>query len=290
MQSMTGYGKAEYNKEGVDLVVEIRSVNNRFLDVVSKYPRSFMKYDDLIRKTVSQKLSRGRVEVMIQLNKTELSSSPVNVDLSLAASYYNAAKRISEAFPDLKNDLTVGSIMRSPDVVTQEADGDEDRYGEPLKAALINALDNLNAMRKTEGDKLKADLIARNKEVLSLVKEIEARAPLVKEDYFIRLKERMKELLGGVDYDQTRLLQEVAVFADKSNIDEEITRLKSHVSQLYEIAEQENSGKKLDFLMQEFNREANTICSKSNDVTITSAALKLKCEIEKMREQIQNVE
>ena len=290
MQSMTGYGKAEYNNGGINLVVEIKTVNNRFLDVVSKYPRSFIKYDDLIRKTVAAKLSRGRVEVMIQLKETEQSASLVNVDLFLAESYYNASKVIAEKFPELKNDVTVGSLMRSPDVLTINADEDDDRYFDILKTVLENALDNLNKMRATEGEKLKADLLSRNSEVLSLVNEIAERAPLVKEDYFERLKSRMTELLGSAPYDQTRLLQEVAIFADKSNIDEEITRLKSHVSQLKQIVEQENSGKKLDFLAQEFNREANTICSKSNDVSITQTALKLKCEIEKMREQIQNVE
>lgn len=290
MQSMTGYGKAEYNNGGINLVVEIKTVNNRFLDVVSKYPRSFIRYDDLIRKTVAAKLSRGRVEVMIQLKETEQSASLVNVDLFLAESYYNASKVIAEKFPELKNDVTVGSLMRSPDVLTINADEDDDRYYDILKTVLENALDNLNKMRATEGEKLKADLLSRNAEVLSLVNEIAERAPLVKEDYFERLKSRMTELLGSAPYDQTRLLQEVAIFADKSNIDEEITRLKSHVSQLKQIVEQENSGKKLDFLAQEFNREANTICSKSNDVSITQTALKLKCEIEKMREQIQNVE
>ena len=287
---MTGYGKAEYNNGGINLVVEIKTVNNRFLDVVSKYPRSFIRYDDLIRKTVAAKLSRGRVEVMIQLKETEQSASLVNVDLFLAESYYNASKVIAEKFPELKNDVTVGSLMRSPDVLTINADEDDDRYYDILKTVLENALDNLNKMRATEGEKLKADLLSRNAEVLSLVNEIAERAPLVKEDYFERLKSRMTELLGSAPYDQTRLLQEVAIFADKSNIDEEITRLKSHVSQLKQIVEQENSGKKLDFLAQEFNREANTICSKSNDVSITQTALKLKCEIEKMREQIQNVE
>ena len=290
MQSMTGYGKAEYNNGGINLVVEIKTVNNRFLDVVSKYPRSFIRYDDLIRKTVAAKLSRGRVEVMIQLKETEQSASLVNVDLFLAESYYNASKVIAEKFPELKNDVTVGSVMRSPDVLTINADEDDDRYFDIIKTVLENALDNLNKMRATEGEKLKADLLSRNAEVLSLVNEIAERAPLVKEDYFERLKTRMTELLGSAPYDQTRLLQEVAIFADKSNIDEEITRLKSHVSQLKQIVEQENSGKKLDFLAQEFNREANTICSKSNDVSITQTALKLKCEIEKMREQIQNVE
>ena len=287
---MTGYGKAEYSDGGIELVVEIKTVNNRFLDVVAKYPRSFTKYEDMIRKTVAKKLSRGRVEVMIQLKETAHQDNCVSVDLSLAKGYFEAAQKLAEAFPQLKNDITLGSIMRSPDVVSQSVDGDEEKYGEILSATLSQALDNLNVMRRTEGEKLKADLLSRNREVLSLVGSIEERAPLVKEDYFTRLKAKMEEALGDAEYDGARLLQEVAIYADKSNIDEEITRLKSHVSQLIELVEKPESGKPLDFLAQEFNREANTICSKSNDVTITKTALKLKCEIEKMREQIQNVE
>ena len=290
MQSMTGYGKAEYNENGVSLVVEVKTVNNRFLDVVPKYPRSFMKYDDLIRKAVAKKLSRGRVELMISLKESEQAAKPLKADLTLAKSYVEAAEALAKAFPSLKNDFSLNSLMRSPDVLSQDDGEDDDCYGEILSSVLDKALDNLNAMRRAEGEKLKADILARNDVIISIVSEIETRAPLVKEDYYKRLKARMEEILSSADYDQSRLLQEVAVFADKSNIDEEITRLKSHTVQFKEIVRQENSGKKLDFLVQEFNREANTICSKSNDIVITDRGLKLKCEIEKIREQIQNIE
>ena len=159
-----------------------------------------------------------------------------------------------------------------------------------LSKVLSDALDNLNAMRSAEGEKLKADILSRNDTIIGIVSEIETRAPLVKEDYAKRLKARVEELLGTTPYDEARLLQEVAIFADKSNIDEELTRLKSHTVQFKDIVKQQTSGKKLDFLVQEFNREANTICSKSNDLVITDCGLKLKCEIEKIREQIQNIE
>lgn len=290
MQSMTGYGKAEYNENGVSLVVEVKTVNNRFLDVVPKYPRSFMKYDDLIRKAVAKKLSRGRVELMISLKESEQAAKPLKADLTLAKSYVEAAEALAKAFPSLKNDFSLNSLIRSPDVLSQDDGEDDDCYCEILSSVLDKALDNLNAMRRAEGEKLKADILARNDVIISIVSEIETRAPLVKEDYYKRLKARMEEILSSADYDQSRLLQEVAVFADKSNIDEEITRLKSHTVQFKEIVRQENSGKKLDFLVQEFNREANTICSKSNDIVITDRGLKLKCEIEKIREQIQNIE
>ena len=290
MQSMTGYGKAEYNENGISLVVEVKTVNNRYLDIVPKYPRSFMKYDDMMRKIVAQKLSRGRVELMVLLKESEEASKPVKVDMTLAKSYFDAAQNLAEAFPQLKNDFSLNSLLRSPDVLIQDVDEEDDRYCDILAKVLSDALDNLNAMRRTEGEKLKADILSRNDTIIAIVSEIENRAPLVKEDYAKRLKARVEELLGTTPYDEARLLQEVAIFADKSNIDEELTRLKSHTVQFKEIVKQQNSGKKLDFLVQEFNREANTICSKSNDLVITDCGLKLKCEIEKIREQIQNIE
>lgn len=289
MQSMTGYGRAEYNEGGVDLLVEIKTVNNRYLDVSPRYPRSFMRYEDLMRKLVAKKLSRGRVELSVTLKVTDEASRPVRVDKTLAESYYNAASELSETFPSLKNDLTVVSLMRLPDVISEETD-DAEKYEQILVDTLSAALDDLNRMRSVEGDKLKEDIISRNRTIEKLVESISERAPLVKEEYYRRLVSRMEEILGGVGYDETRLLQETALFADKSNIDEEITRLRSHIAQLDKLVKEPNSGKHIDFLIQEFNREANTICSKSNDVEITDNALKLKCEIEKIREQIQNIE
>ena len=290
MQSMTGYGKAVYNENGISLVVEVKTVNNRYLDVVPKYPRAFSKYDDTLRKIVAGKLSRGRVDLMILLKESEQASKPVVVDMTLAKSYYDAAQKLAEAFPSLKNDFTITSLMRSNDVISEEIDEDDDRYEKILSDTVVKALDNLNEMRYIEGEKLKADILARNDVIENLVEEISARAPLVKEEYAKKIKARIEEAMNGTVYDESRLLQEVAIFADKSNIDEELTRLRSHVVQLRKIVKEENCGKRLDFLIQEYNREANTICSKSNDVAITDAALRLKNEIEKIREQVQNIE
>lgn len=290
MQSMTGYGKAEYNENGISLVVEIKTVNNRYLDIVPKYPRVFMKYDDIMRKTIGQSLSRGRIELMILLKESEEAAKPVVIDMTLAQSYYDAYKKLSEKFPQLKDDFSIGSLMRSPDVVSQQFSEDDDRYKDILLETLKKALDNLNAMRKIEGDKLQTDLSSRVDTIESIVATIAERAPHVQKDYCEKLRMRVNEYLEGVHIDETRLLQEVAIFADKSNIDEELTRLKSHISQFRQIIKQENCGKRLDFLIQEFNREANTICSKANDLTVTDCGLKLKCEIEKIREQIQNIE
>lgn len=289
MYSMTGFGKAEY-KNGYELVVEIRSVNNRFLDLVPKYPKSFIIYDDLIRKTVQSKISRGRVELFFTFNDMRDNQKNIQPDINLAKAYYQAAVQISESL-NLENDLTLSRIIRMPDVINNTpADIADEELKNIVKETLEKALDNLNTMRLTEGEKLKKELLIHVNEVESILARIEARAPLIAEAYRVKLEERIRNILSSVDYDQTRLLQEVAIFADKSNIDEEIARLKSHIVQYKQLIETDTPGRKVDFLIQEFNREANTICSKSNDVTITNDALLLKSEIEKIREQIQNIE
>ena len=284
MLSMTGYGKAEYLENGITLTVELKTVNNRFLDIIPKYPRAFVALDDLIRKTVQAKLKRGRVELFVTYQNTNESGKTLTVDKSLADAYVNVSREFAKLYP-IADDFGVTSLMRCPDVVNEQFVGeDTEALAEILKNTLSSALDNLISMRKTEGDKLKNDILARAKTVESLVLEVNDRAPMIKAEYEERLRVKMAEILGDAKYDETRLLQEVAIFADKSNIDEELTRLKSHISQLREICESEvDVGKKLDFLMQEFNRETNTVCSKSNDLEITRRGLALKNEIEKMQ-------
>ena len=290
MYSMTGFGKAEY-KNGYEITVEIKTVNNRFLDVLPKYPKSFVAYDDLIRKTVQSKITRGRVELFFSFSDTRDCEKTVNVDLPLAKAYYDSSVKIAD-YLGIENDFTVGQIMRSPDVIdfSNDSEDDEQALVTAIKTVLENALDNLNAMRKTEGDKLKNDLLAHVDEVEKLVNKIEQRAPIVAENFRKRIDERVRNILSATQVDEARLLQEVALFADKSCIDEELTRLKSHISQYRKLMELDTPGRKVDFLVQEFNREANTICSKSNDIEVTNDALLLKGEIEKIREQIQNIE
>ncbi|MDY4676918.1 MAG: YicC/YloC family endoribonuclease [Candidatus Borkfalkiaceae bacterium] len=290
MYSMTGFGKAEY-KNGYEITVEIKTVNNRFLDVLPKYPKSFVAYDDLIRKNVQSKITRGRVELFFSFSDTRDCEKTVNVDLPLAKAYYDASVKIAD-YLGIENDFTVGQIMRSPDVIdfSDDSEDDEQALATAIKTVLENALDNLNAMRKTEGDKLKNDLLAHVDEVEKLVSKIEQRAPIVAENFRKRIDERVRNILLATQVDEARLLQEVALFADKSCIDEELTRLKSHISQYRKLMELDTPGRKVDFLVQEFNREANTICSKSNDIEVTNDALLLKGEIEKIREQIQNIE
>ena len=291
MFSMTGYGKGEYKEGGIELTVEIKTVNNRYLDISIKGPKIFNAYEETIRSRVREKLTRGHLDIYIGFVDKREKEKVLFVDENAAKSYYEAALRIKAMFPALADDFTVNALMKCADVVRQEdLQGADEALVSALESALCSALDNLNAMRGKEGKKLADDMLSRMNEVERLVAAIRERAPSVAENFRKKMDERMREVLSGVDFDETRLLTEVAVFADKSNIDEELTRLSSHIAQFRAICKEGRVGRKLDFLVQEFNREANTICSKSNDLAVTNAGLALKNEIEKIREQVQNVE
>ncbi len=291
MLSMTGYGKGEYIEGGLELTCEIKTVNNRYLDVSVKAPRIFAAYEDVIRATVRKKLTRGHADVFISLKDKREKTTALTVDIPLAGAYVAAARSLKEAFPDVEDDLTLSSLLRYPDVLKQEdSQSLDEALTLALDSALNGALDALNAMRKIEGEKLKQDMLSRVRTIEQTVEEISLRAPLLAAEYRNKLLAKVKEYLEGVNPDEGRLLTEVAVFTDKSNIDEELTRLRSHIAQFRSICEEGIVGRKLDFLVQEFNREANTTCSKSNDVEITRAGLTLKNEIEKIREQVQNLE
>lgn len=291
MLSMTGYGRGEYKQGGLEITVEIKTVNNRYLDVSVKCPRIFIAYEDVVRSLVREKLTRGHADVFISFSDKREKPRSLYLDEGVAAAYAQTARRIAEMFPDAVNDFSVTGVLRFPDVIrTDDASSADEECVTALKVALLQALDSLNVMRGVEGDKLKADMLSRMDCVEGLVESVKKRAPLVAENYRVRLEAKMAKLLEGVDVDQGRLLTEVALFTDKSNIDEELTRLNSHISQFREICTQTLVGRKLDFLVQEFNRETNTVCSKSNDLEITRLGLALKNEIEKIREQVQNVE
>ena len=291
MLSMTGYGKGEYTQEGLEIVCEIKTVNNRYLDVSIKAPRIFACMEDVIRNTVRKKLTRGHADVFVSVKDKRERPTALSVDLALASSYVAAAKELKTAFPDVEDDLTLSALLRYPDVLKQEdAQTLDEALTSGVQVALETALDKLNEMRKVEGEKLKEDMLSRLSTIETLVAEISERAPLIQKEYREKLENRVREYLAETTVDEGRLLNEVAVFADRTNIDEELTRLRSHISQFKSICEEGIVGRKLDFLVQEFNREANTTCSKSNDVTITRAGLALKNEIEKIREQVQNLE
>ncbi len=292
MRSMTGYGRAEVCSDGITLTVEIKTVNNRFLDVNLKYPRGFLALEDVMRKAVQSKLKRGKADVFVTYKNENVSDVSLDVDVALAGAYVEALNKIVNAFPNVENDYTITSLMKAPDVIKQSQDAlDVEKLTPLLKKCVEDACDSLNEMREFEGAKLCADLLGRVQTIENTVEIIAKRAPEVSENYRQKLNDRLTEILQDTKIDEARILQEVAIFADKCNIDEELTRLRSHIAQFRAICNASGEiGKRLDFLVQEFNREANTVCSKSNDVTVTDNALTLKCEIEKVREQIQNVE
>ena len=290
MYSMTGFGKGEYREGGLCVTVELKSVNNRFLDLAVKCPHALAPYEEDVRALLRSRFSRGRIDVFVSMTDLREKPKTPRVDFALAEGYQKAAKALLERFPEAENDVSLAFLLRLPDVVRFEEEEGEDGALKPaLLTAAEKAADALSAMRRAEGERLKEDVLQRGKEIASLRDAISERAPLVAEEYRKKLTERMNDYLGG-KVDETRILTEAALFADKCSIDEELTRLSSHIKELFRIAEEETVGRKLDFLIQEFNRECNTVCSKSNDAAITALALKMKNEIEKVREQIQNLE
>lgn len=291
MYSMTGYGRGEYKKDGIEVAVEVKTVNNRFLDIAIKCPRSLLSCDDMIRKTIREKLTRGHIDVFISYADKREKEKSYYLDEQICAAYIEATKKLCGTYPDIANDVSVTSILKFPDVIkADETSAADDELVAAVKEALVSSLDKLNGMRKTEGDKLEKDMLSRVDVIEGLVMQVRERAPFVVENYRAKLDATMQKLLAETEIDESRILTEVALFADKCNIDEEMTRLVSHISQFRSICNEEIVGRKLDFLVQEFNRESNTICSKSNDIEVTRLGLALKNEIEKVREQVQNVE
>ncbi|MBR6737664.1 MAG: YicC family protein [Clostridia bacterium] len=293
MKSMTGYGKAELIDGLLTITVEIRTVNNRFFDFSVKCPKALSPLQDVIKSTVSKHVSRGKVDVFINLQHESSGDKELEINEELLENYLKLALGLKSKYK-LKNDFTVTTALKMPEIMREkkEEELDVDSITNALITVVENACNNLNAMRSFEGERLEADLLSRVDFIGETVLKIKERAPMVVIEFNKKLRERIEAVLdGNAELDEARLLQEVAIYADKLNIDEEITRLTSHVAHFKNICKEEKPvGKQLDFLIQEFNREANTICSKSNDIEVTDNALKLKCEIEKIREQIQNIE
>lgn len=291
MYSMTGFGRGEYKNGGIELTVEIKTVNNRYLDVSVKCPRIFSAQEDNIRTTLREKLTRGHADIFISFSDKREREKALRLDEACAKAYVSAAERVKQLFPQIADDISITSVLRFNDVIrTEDVSAADEELLTALNFALDVATEKLNAMRAVEGKKLEDDMLSRMGVIENLVAGIQERAPMVAENYREKLEVKMKKILEGVEVDEGRLLTEAALFADKSNIDEELTRLHSHISQFREICREPLVGRKLDFLVQEFNREANTICSKSNDIEVTRLGLALKNEIEKVREQVQNVE
>ena len=292
MKSMTGYGKATVVRDSRELTIELKSVNHRFLDVSLKIPRAFIEYEDVIRAGLSKGLSRGHVDVFLNYTLVGDTDKTVALDMALAKGYVESAKQLKEAFPELHLDFNINALMRSADVLTlKQNEQDSEVIRTMLIEAVAQAVDALNAMREVEGNALRADILGKIDKLESLLGQVKQYAPLVAEQYREKLRARVTEALGTVQLDEAKLVNEVCFFADKSCIDEEITRLTSHIARSREIlSTEEPVGRKLDFLVQEFNRETNTICSNSSFLDLTNVALEMKNEIEKIREQIQNLE
>lgn len=295
IKSMTGFGRGEYRDEKRSVVCEIKSVNHRYLDITVKMPRRYGFTEDAVRGAVKAAVARGKVEVGFTVESLTDDDIKVEFNSALAAKYRDGLCELAQQLElgDAAGNVGVTYLAGLPDVMTVVPRiEDEDAVTRAMVAACEEALRAHAAMRETEGQKLAEDLIARGDAVLGMVGEIEERGPEMAKEYVERMRQRIHDLLDGqAEIPEERIALEAAMFADKSNVTEEIVRLKSHVAQLGQILGSENpEGKKLDFLIQEMNREANTIGSKANDLAITSRMLDIKNEVEKIREQVQNIE
>lgn len=290
--SMTGFGRAASGENSNrNFMVEIKSVNHRFLDINVKMPKSLFSLEDKIRKLISEKLSRGKVDVFITYKNYNKSDLEANLNSNLADSYIKCLQELQERY-NIKNDISTSLIARFPDVIyTEEKEENMDEIWNEISSAMNNSLIMLKEMREKEGEKLKADIITKCKDIEKDVNSIKHLSEKLVVNYKNKLTERLAELLGNIPVDENRISLELAIFADKASIDEELTRLYSHIDQLVNTLNvSEPIGRKLDFIVQEMNREANTIASKSSDLEITNFALNIKNNIEKIREQIQNIE
>lgn len=291
IRSMTGFGRGEATVDGRDITVEIKSVNHRYFEFNCRTTRGFGFLEEKLKSYIKERVSRGKIDMFVSLSQKEDTESIVKINPSLALGYINALKKLSDEY-GVKDDISVSTVSSYSDIFqVHKAPEDEEEVWNAVKPVLDTALNNFIAMRETEGEKMKADVMSRAKHILSIVDEIESRSPERVKEYEARLKERIEELLGSADYDEQRVITEVAIFADKVAVDEETVRLRSHFDQLKSMMDSDGEvGRKLDFIIQEMNREANTIGSKANDSSLSHMVVDIKAEIEKIREQIQNIE
>ena len=292
IKSMTGYGRAREMLNKRDITVEVRSVNNRYLDCTVKMPRMYTFAEDAIKQRVQQAVSRGKVDVFITVDASAADVAKVTVNQELAAQYAAALEELAELCGPTAFKITPEQLAHFPDVLTvTKADEDLETVSADLCAVLDQALEAYNAMRAVEGAKLAEDIGSRLTNIETYTSQVEERSPQTVAEYRAKLTARMEEVLQSTTIDPQRILTEAAIYADKVAVDEETVRLRSHVAQLRTmLASDEPMGRKMDFLIQEVNRESNTIGSKCSDVSIAQVVVGLKAEVEKMREQVQNVE
>ena len=291
VRSMTGYGRGQDTIAGLSIVVEIKSVNHRFYEYSSRLPRVYGFLDDKLKNFLQQRISRGKVDVFVQIDSLEADNTEVLVNYGLAEGYVNALHELAERF-DLREDLSASALSRYPDILTvRQSAVDEDTVWAAVQTVAGQALENFIAMREKEGARLREDVLSRGQTILEAVAKVEERSPQTVREHMQKVEARMRELLDGAAVDEGRLLTEAALYADKIAVAEETVRLRSHIDQLGHLLDSgEAVGRKLDFLVQEMNREANTIGSKCSDLELTRIVVDIKAEIEKIREQIQNIE
>lgn len=291
IRSMTGYGRGQDVIGSLSVVVELRSVNHRFYEYSSRLPRAYGFLDDKLKSYLQGRISRGKVDVFVQIDAAQAAASEVTVNAALAGSYLQALQQLEKQF-GLRYDVTVSTLARYPDILTvQQAAVDEDAVWQAVQQVTDQALDRFIAMREREGERLRADVLSRADTILKAVSAVEERSPRTVQEHMQKVEARMRELLDGAAVDESRLLTEAAIYADKIAVAEETVRLRSHIDQLRQLLDSgEAIGRKLDFLVQEMNRETNTIGSKCCDIELTRIVVDIKAEIEKIREQIQNIE
>ena len=291
IKSMTGYGRAQGSFSGGDITVEVKSVNNRYLDCGVKLPRGYAYLEEGIKSQVQKTISRGKVDVFITINAAGADNVKISVNEPVAKGYIDALRQLVQEY-GIQDDISASAISRFSDVfLVEKQEQDENEVKSAISGVVAEALGAFDAMRTREGEALKSDLLQKAEGILALVSKVEERSPITVKAYRERLTAKMQEVLEDRQIDEARIIQEAAIYADKVAVDEETVRLRSHVDQLQNmLSEGGVIGRKLDFLMQEMNREANTIGSKGNDVEQARNVVNIKSELEKIREQIQNIE
>ncbi len=290
IKSMTGYGKANLSENLKEYQVEIKSVNHRYLDISVKMPRVLSYLEEEVKKEISSRIKRGKVDVFITFQNNSAEGKEIKINAPLAKIYIDELRKLAKEENLLAN-IEVTEISKFPDVLTIQNDQEDETIKEELLKVVGKASQNLVQMRKQEGIKIAEDLLLRIESIQEKVKQISVLSTGLIEEYVVKLEGRMKEILKNQEIDEARLAQEVVIYADKCSVEEEVTRLKSHISQFKKLLKEEESiGKKLDFMIQEMNRETNTIGSKANNLEITNQVIDIKTELENIREQIQNIE
>lgn len=291
IRSMTGYGKGSLDIEGREYQVEIKSVNHRYLDINIKIPKTLSSLEESVKKQISEKIKRGKIDVFITFENNSQEGRNIKINKELAKIYINQLKELAQE-EKISRNIEVIDIAKFPDILTIKIDEEDEKIKNEIIQTTREATDKIIEMKNIEGQKISQDLLVRIEKIESKIEEISKKSTGLIEEYVVKLEKRIKEILKTEEVDKTRLAQEVVIYADKCSIEEEITRLKSHIYQFKSLIADSNEtiGKKLDFIIQEMNRETNTIGSKANNLEITNGVIDIKTELEDIREQIQNIE